>query len=195
MRDGKPSATEDSVKIQLRIIGEDLASFHARLSRQCWSVLAPRLADGGLTGDYRALNRRLKAVLSRRIEARQYCGQAFHCDAFLNPVDPGTAYRKSVPPHECEHTNHYLLTSVTSAGQLIGELAHECLAILSEAKHGANIRGAGRSVRRTIRDLFRDHLYRNEACGETPLCSINEPVSPWLRHAMPGSEGQFSGKP
>jgi hypothetical protein len=181
------------VKIQLRIVGEDLASLHNRLTRQCWAVLAPLIPERTLWRDYRNLSRRLKAVLCRRIEARQYCGQAFHCDSFLHSVDPGQTYRKAVPASESEHTNRYLLTSGSSAGQMIGELAHESLRVLTESKPGAKIKGTGLKVRRTLRDAFRDHLYRNEACGETPLCSINEPVNAWVRHVIPGADGQFAG--
>ncbi|HKS16229.1 MAG TPA: hypothetical protein VJU16_02900 [Planctomycetota bacterium] len=180
------------MKYQLRLIGQDLFSFHAQLSRRCWAVLSTLLPEGGRWGSYRSLRRRLKDALSRRVEAREYCGLAFHCDAHLNPVEPGQPFRKAVPAGEADHTNRYLVTSSATPGQLVGELSRECLLVLAQARPGNLIKGAGRRIHRAIREVLRDHVYRNEACGVTPLCGVSEPVDPWSRRATPGPV-QFAG--
>jgi len=181
------------MKYQLRLVGQDLFAFNHHLSRRCWDIMATLLPEAGRWGAYRAIRRRLKAVLSSQVEAREYCGQAHSCDAFLHPVETGQAYRKAVSTCEADHTNRYLLTTTATPGQLVGELSRECLLVLAQARPGARIKGAGRRIRRTIRDVIKDHLYRNEACGETPLCGLSEPVDPWIRHPMQGAV-QFSGK-
>jgi hypothetical protein len=182
------------MKYQLRLVGEDLFALHAQLSRRCWAVLSTLLPEAGRWGAYRSLRRRLKAMLTARVEAREYCGQAHSCDAFLHPVEPGQVYRKAVSTCEADHTNRYLLTSTATPGQLVGELSKECLMVLAQAKPGALIKGAGRRVRRAIREVLRDHLYRNESCGETPLCGLSEPIDPWARHQIKGAV-QFAGDP
>src|SRR5690349_8518667 len=149
------------MKYQLRLIGEDLFAFHSQLSRRCWTVLSTLLPEGKWWGAYRSLRRRLKDALSKNVEAREYCGLAFHCDAHLNPVEPGQPYRKAVPACEADHTNRYLLTSTATPGQLVGELSKECLQVLAESRPGSLIKGAGRRIRRTIREVLRDHLVRN----------------------------------
>ena len=181
------------MKYQLRLIGEDLYAFHAQLSRRCWTVLSTLLPEAGRWGAYRSLRRRLKDALSKRVEAREYCGQAFHCDAHLNPVEPGQQFRKAISAGEADHTNRYLLTSQATPGQFVGELSKECLLVLTQARPAAPIKGAGRRIRRAIREVLRDHLYRNEACGVSPLCGVSEPVDPWARHAKPGAV-QFAGQ-
>jgi hypothetical protein len=55
--------------------------------------------------------------------------------------------------------------------------------VLAEARPAARIKGVGRRVRQEIRDILRDHLYRNESCGESPLCAINEPIDAWVGRA------------
>lgn len=180
------------MKYQLRLIGQDLFAFHAQLSRRCWSVLSTLLPETGRWGAYRTLRREIRNVLSKWVEAREYCGQAYHCDAYLNPVEPGQLYRKAVTTGEADHTNRYLLTSTATPGKLVGELSKGCLLVLVHARPGSLIKGAGRRIRRTVRDVLRDHLYRNEACGATPLCGVSEPVDPWVRHETPGAI-QFSG--
>lgn len=182
------------MKYQLRLVGQDLFAFYHQLSRRCWDVMATLLPEAGRWGAYRTTRRRLKAALTSRVEAREYCGQAHTCDAFLHPVEPGQAYRKTVPACEADHTNRYLLTTTATPGQLVGELSKECLLVLSQAKPGARIKGAGRRIRRTIREVLKDHFYRNESCGETPLCGLSEPVDPWARHQIKGLV-QFAGEP
>ena len=180
------------MKYQLKLVGQDLFSFYQQLTRRCWDVLATLLPEAGRWGAYRLLRRRLKKALSSRVEAREYCGQSLSCDAFLHPVEPGQVYRKAVPACEADHTNRYMLTSTATPGQLVGELSRECLLVLAEAKPGALIKGAGRRIRRTLREVLKDHLYRNEACGETPLCGLSEPIDPWVRHPIKGVV-QFAG--
>src|SRR5262245_20399151 len=106
------------MRYQFRLIGEDLATFHSQLARRTWAVLSTLLPELGQLGAYRSLHRRLKAVISGRIEAREYCGQACACDAYLHAVDPGEGYRKMVPRAEAALTQHYLLKPGTTPGVL-----------------------------------------------------------------------------
>ena len=180
------------MRYQVRLVGEDLSSFHHRLCRHAWAVLETLLPDRGREAAYRALFRRLKKVFSARIEAHEYCGRASACDAFLHAVDPGLGYRKTVPAGEAASTNHYLLGPAVTPGQLIGELSRESLVVLSSSKPGARIKGAGRRIHRAIREAFRDRLFRNEACGQTKLCGVSGTVDPWRRHPLRGAV-QYSG--
>ena len=43
-------------------------------------------------------------------------------------------------------------------------------------------------------DVLKEHLYRNESCGDTPLCGLSEPIDPWVRHPIKGVV-QFAGGP
>lgn len=172
------------MRYQFRLIGEDLATFHSQLARRTWAVLSTLLPEQGQWGAYRSLRRRLKRVLSSRIEAREYCGQACACDSFLHAVDPGEGFRKSVPRAEAALTQHYLLKPATTPGVLVGELSRECLVVLSEAKPGVRIKGAGRRLHRAIRDALHGRLHRNEACGGTKLCEVSEPVELWQRRPV-----------
>jgi hypothetical protein len=173
------------MRYQLRLIGEDLVGFHLHLAKHAWSVLSMLLPERGRWGAYRSLFRRLKATLDGRIEARKYCGQASACDAFLHAVDPGEGYRKTVPRPEAELTRHYLLKPDVTPGQLVGELSRQCLVVLSEAKPGARIKGAGRRLHRAVRESLHGRLYRNESCGGTKLCEVNEPADLWNLMSVP----------
>jgi hypothetical protein len=169
------------MRFQLRLLDGNLAGFNRHLSRRCWMSVAALVPEGSRWRACRSVFRHVKSVLQNRIEAREYCGNAFPCDAFLNPVEEGQAFRKSVPPAEAERTGHYLLAPGTTPGQLVAELSRECLKVLADASPRAGIRGTGRGVRMEIRAALKPLVYRNDSCGTNPLCRVNNPVDAWTR--------------
>lgn len=167
------------MRYQLRLLDQNLPGFARQLARLAWTTVE-RVADR--TPDHRLLRpmyRAVRRVLKDRLQAFRYCGATHRCEDSLEPAGKAVVFSHEAWPGE--HVKVYLLRLGTTPAVLEQELTVALNRAAVEALPGVRLPGVARALRAISDDMLRPQIFTAEECGETPLCSMNEPYDPWDR--------------
>jgi hypothetical protein len=165
------------MRYQIRLLDQNLPGFTRELALAAWHAVDALIPEPPGDALYRAIFRGFRTVFRSRVEAFRFCGATGDCEHSLQPK----ALVKSFP-HERragERIRVYLTGPESPPEKILNELVAKAVKATAQRFPKRHLPGLARGLRNVLEKGLHGKLFESRACGESPLCPMNEAIDPW----------------